>query len=1317
MCNADPRSRRATGRFALAAPLLLSAVPAAAAPRLMVQAGPQTFVGARLALSPDKRLLATAGQQGGAVYLWELAGGRLLCTLPAGLRGGNVLAAMGTPAVAFSRDGESLVSAADGGRLALWDLRACSARGSVAAPGGTSRPVQQILPLPDGRQLLLGGDGRLHVGDAFTAVPAFAAVARSLQSIVGLLGASGDSRHALVTATAPRSAAAPFPRSALLRVDLAGGAVDELSAYANYDAGGSAIGQLLPPSASISPTGRWVLALAGSQLNLLDTTRRAVAGAAALSAPPSARAAPTPPTAAPMPSVQMPDLKAKMAEMLERLPPQARAKAEAQLNAKLGPQLGAVMGSVRPLEQEAQQMAAQGTMPQLPTWVGFSPREDQVLVWRSIPGVDGQGPAGSRGRGRTVLEVRAVPGLALQREVVLEETGSAGSAPQPLATAFALSADRRLLAVQLPSGDLGSVKLGVVDLDAAAPAIRSWRPGAAQARSLAWRADGRLIVVQSGQASGTQAALEQRSAGAPVQPAALRAGGLSWGLAEGDVVYRQLPTASPGDEVAIAPGGAFVAIMRQEVRLTPPVSSRVDIDVLDAATLETLRSIQLTDAGGRPMPESPEALALSADARLIAALRRGSSPQEMRLTVHDGVGGRALGEVAVPFSRRGGFGDPPLRFTRDGRTLVLLGADRQALIVRSEDPRQPSVTAVRLDGELHDVIGEERLRLVAGERRERDAPTTGGLEVLRLPGRERLSVATDDAGRWLVAGGREGALQLYPLGAGGAPGAPVELQGHAGTLRSFSFSPDGRRLASSADDGSTIVWDLERARWLLKLFSFPDGSWAVVDPSGRFDTNRVEDLEALHWVVPDDPLRALPLEIFMQVYYEPRLLARVLAGERLPPVPDLADLNRAQPQLRIVGVAPSAGDAGRVDVTVEAEGRSDAKGRPGGVYDMRLFRDGKLVGYPQRPGEALALDPSTQRARLVFRGIRLPSNAERVEFSAYAFNRDRVKGPTIHAEHRIAARVARPAKGRAYVVAIGVNRYDDPALNLAFAGNDARSTLAALTRRLESRGDFREVIGVPLVSDGVQASDATKARIRAVLAQLAGQTADPRELAAVPNAARLASANPEDLVLLFFAGHGRNEAGGHFYLLPQDVGTGATKADPAELLRRSIGTEELSAWLRDIDAGEMALVIDACHSAASVEGEGFKPGPMGSRGLGQLAYDKGIRVLAASQANDVAMEIESLRHGLLTYALLKDGLDAARADFRPADRRIELGEWLAYGVVGVPKVQAQLAGGQRGVMLVPAPGAGPAARPGRVQQPRLFDFARQQDGPLLEALR
>ena len=40
----------------------------------------------------------------------------------------------------------------------------------------------------------------------------------------------------------------------------------------------------------------------------------------------------------------------------------------------------------------------------------------------------------------------------------------------------------------------------------------------------------------------------------------------------------------------------------------------------------------------------------------------------------------------------------------------------------------------------------------------------------------------------------------------------------------------------------------------------------------------------LHWVMPDDPLTPLPIEIFMRDYYEPRLLSRILNGEQFKPV-------------------------------------------------------------------------------------------------------------------------------------------------------------------------------------------------------------------------------------------------------------------------------------------------------------------------------------------------------------------------------------------------------------------------------------------------
>ena len=132
------------------------------------------------------------------------------------------------------------------------------------------------------------------------------------------------------------------------------------------------------------------------------------------------------------------------------------------------------------------------------------------------------------------------------------------------------------------------------------------------------------------------------------------------------------------------------------------------------------------------------------------------------------------------------------------------------------------------------------------------------------------------------------------------------------------------------------------------------------------------------------------------------------------------------------------------------------------------------------------------------------------------------------------------------------------------------------------------------------------------------------------------------------------------------------------------------------------VIIDACYAAAGVTTGGFRPGPMGDRGLGQLAYDKGMRILAATQADSVALESAGLQHGILTYALLIEGLQARLADWDPADGRIMEDEWLAYAVRRVPQLYLELASGVfqgRGFRLFDSD-----ERRVSIQQPELFDF-------------
>ncbi len=520
-------------------------------------------------------------------------------------------------------------------------------------------------------------------------------------------------------------------------------------------------------------------------------------------------------------------------------------------------------------------------------------------------------------------------------------------------------------------------------------------------------------------------------------------------------------------------------------------------------------------------------------------------------------------------------------------------------------------------------------------------------------------------------------------------------------------------LAAAIDGNTVVLRDPASGDWKARLVSFNDGRWAVIDPDGRFDVADLEDMPHLHWVMPDDPLTPLPIEIFMRDYYEPQLLSRILNGEQFKPVRPLTDLKRVQPEVKITAIAPDA-DAGYVTVSVEAAGVSRAYGSRGtpivtAVHDLRLFRNGQLVGQAEGKLAEAGAAPFARQFR-----VRLPAGKAPLTFTAYAFNDDRVKTATAQQNYTPPAAIV-AAKPRAYLITVGVNRHDNPAWNLRYAANDARQIGQSLASRLAGK-NYESVVNVALISDGEATSFATKANVKAVLDVLAGRNAEPAVVSAIPGAEQLRRANPDDLVLISFSGHGYGD-GGLFYLVPADTGAGSDQTITAELTAHAISSDELSAWLRDVDAADLAMIVDACHSAASV-GESFKPGPMGSRGLGQLAFDKGMRILAASQADDVALESDLIRQGLLSFSLVQDGLDGKLADHQPKDQTITLAEWLSYGVSRVPSLADEVKRGQ----LVSSRGTvrrvvGESIKAKRaIQQPSLFDFTKGRRDVVLDAL-
>jgi len=669
----------------------------------------------------------------------------------------------------------------------------------------------------------------------------------------------------------------------------------------------------------------------------------------------------------------------------------------------------------------------------------------------------------------------------------------------------------------------------------------------------------------------------------------------------------------------------------------------------------------------------------------------------------------------------------------DGRSVLTGGADKTARL-----------WAVESGKELHGLEGHSSAVLAAAISPDGSRLITGGLdgtvrlwdpltgkEIERLPGLSQkvTSVAFSPDGQSVVAGGWEFTVRQWSLESGkelqqfvghdlvnsvafSPDGQRVLTSGADSNARiwdvatgkellhfpadvsfvsSASFSPDGRMIITCNSDGTVRLWDPESGKQLVSFISYQNGDWAVVDPEGRFDTNDLDGDAPLHWIVSDEPMRALPLEIFMSDYYTPRLLARIVNHEKLPPVRSIAQVrNRVQPGVSIVSVGASKAHPGRADVVVHAETRKDERGTASGLQDLRLFRNGQLVANTP-------LNQTLATGDFKFNNIQLPASIKNVTFTAYAFNSDRIKSPT--AEMNFAYEPVAGARRRAFLLQIGVNHYEAQGCELHGSVNDAEELSRVLAERLRERGlDLQ--LPILLLSDATQ-EGATKQRMHEELAKIA------------------AAAAPDDVFFLSFSGHGYGDQTGQFYIFPADI-QGSCREVNATLLKNAISADELAEWLRPIDAGEMTFVLDSCQSASSVEANDFKPGPMGNRGLGQLAYDKRMRILAASQGNQEAKETNLLSsedtggektRGLLSFALTDEGLVEGKADWKPVDGKITVGEWLAYAADAVPKsLEAGEINTGRGLLLL-------AEKPGvlkAAQIPSVFDFSKTDDFVLQE---
>jgi hypothetical protein len=428
-------------------------------------------------------------------------------------------------------------------------------------------------------------------------------------------------------------------------------------------------------------------------------------------------------------------------------------------------------------------------------------------------------------------------------------------------------------------------------------------------------------------------------------------------------------------------------------------------------------------------------------------------------------------------------------------------------------------------------------------------------------------------------------------------------------------------------------------RKLLGTLSAEQGTndWVAYTPEGLFDSS-VGGEKQVTWL---DNNEVLPLEQFYDGFHVFKLTNQLRQGVH----PKAPELPRQPPPRLSIDLPPRPVEAQRVARLTIALGEPN-------LTNLRLYQNGVAVlaeaDFQPKPGQRrLSAEINLRRGLNRFYAMAGRPGSSDVEGRSDVVE-IRYDGPD--------------SPGQTHVLALGVSRYEKPTeRSLQFADRDAHE-LSNFLHRTSQRAGSSPGLRIVLTNNEV-----TEERVEGAFRQIRDRV----------------RGRPEDTVVVFLAGHA-DTLGGHFYLLlpPFPFGSGegpgrrpslteiaADAALPYVALYRNIA--RLSALQR-------LVVIDACQAEAIADDPGV-------RQIQELIDNGAQRAktayLLAARRGEPASETAELKHGLMTYALLRGmgqtnleqvpGLtfldETPNAD-RDRDRVITTDELRWYADVTVPKL-------------------------------------------------
>lgn len=466
------------------------------------------------------------------------------------------------------------------------------------------------------------------------------------------------------------------------------------------------------------------------------------------------------------------------------------------------------------------------------------------------------------------------------------------------------------------------------------------------------------------------------------------------------------------------------------------------------------------------------------------------------------------------------------------------------------------------------------------------------------------SVDLSPDGKYIASGGNDNLVKLWSI-----EGQLFRTyKEHTDDVKSVSFSKDGHFLASGGLDDKVVFHDLiDLEGNSIILNTFDTDEWFVQSKNGVFDCSS----KGFKYIGFIRGMTGYNPQQFWDSFYMPNLLSNFYYRKGIPEA-DLAKVYRNVPRVFIHLDNNDNLDDSYLSVTIVAEPNENGIGELFLLHNNRVITEGSRGLDVVHSGDMKSFTVKLLEGKNFFQGAAYDSDnivygTSDIEIVVY-------ESPIITAPDL-------------YILAVGVGRYKDMGLSLDAPSKDAVEIADAFSEIADTL--YNDVSTIILTNEE------------------AGKIAITNSLKSISD-----KVDAEDVVIVFFAGHGYVENGQYFFL--------PFETDLTDLENTSVSINVFRDFLKKTPANKIVLFFDTCQSGFAVKTLGVVAMSRSieeKRQIASLAKAQGVAIFSASSATQKAYEIPQLGNGIFTYSVLY-ALEERKEEIS-IDGKISLGKLLA----------------------------------------------------------